>query len=166
MKTLIIAILLLTAMEKADAQPAAAWNLNAGLMATTTAAGIGTGGVTLGKSFLQFAMFPASGYYLALDSVMLTIRQDSKRMHGSGPLHWSLRSSLDGYTGDLMTGTLTSSDQLITVTLPAAFRTHTGAICFRVYSNDQETSSGGNNQLVFDTISVAGAASTGAIAAR
>ena len=158
MKTLIIAILFSTVIGQASAQTAASWDLNEGTAATATAAGIGTGGVTYTNTYYQFAMVAASGYSLDLNSVTITARH-------SGSLNWSLRSSLDGYTKDLTTGTLTGSSEVITAALPVEFRSVTGIVRFRIYVNGQEMATGVNNRPIH-SISVAGEAVTGMLATR
>ncbi len=85
---------------------------------------------------------------------------------GSGPNSWSLRSSLDGYTTDLMTGSLTTSYQALTLTLPAAFQSITGPVTFRIYGYNQVTTSGGLSRLVTNGISIKGQSIAGTLATQ
>lgn len=179
-----MALFLLLAAVSADAQTVEAWNLNGTVSATTLATGAHSGTVTLGPAigsgqynggteyfgedgwpsgaldqdaYLQVPVAPNTGYFLVLNSITLTMRHSTTGTSaGSGPMTWSLRSSVDGYASDLATGTLTTSYQNFTVNLPAAFQYTTGTIRFRVYGYNQVTTTGGSNRFVFDNISIAG----------
>lgn len=192
MKTVVMALSLLLAAVSAGAQTVEAWNLNGTVSATTLATGVHNGTVTLGPSigsgqfnagseyfgedgwssgaldqnaYLQIPVAPNSGYFLVLNSITLTMRHSTTgTAAGSGPLSWSLRSSLDGYASDLATGTLTTSYQNFTVSLPSAFQTTTGTIRFRVYGYNQVTTTGGSNRFVFDNISISGSSIAGTLA--
>lgn len=151
MKTLFFGLLLSTIIGQASAQTAASWDLNQGTAATSTAAGIGTGGVTYAEdnAYYQFAMVAASGYSLDLNSITFTTRH-------TGPITWSLRSSLDGYATDVVTGTANNTTGVITIPLPTKFRSLNGIVRFRVYVNEK----------AIESISVAGEAVTGTLATR
>ncbi|HEY4334608.1 MAG TPA: hypothetical protein VGM89_01890 [Puia sp.] len=194
MKTVLMAMIFLLVVSGATAQTASAWNLNGGLTATTTGTGITAGSVSLGSAivsgqfnssteyfgqdgwpsgaldvnaYLQFSVGPSSGFYVKLNSVTLAIRHSTLGTSaGSGPLTFSLRSSLDGYATDLMTGTLTTTYQNFTVTLPSAFQALMSSVSFRVYGYNQVTTTGGSNRFVFDNISVAGSSTAGTLAIR
>jgi hypothetical protein len=73
---------------------------------------------------------------------------------GSGPKNFTVRSSLDSYTTDISTGSITGSYATFTI-LPGA--THNNvpiAVSFRIYGHNAVIYSGGNNRLVFDNIEV------------
>ncbi len=149
MKTLFFGLLLSTIIGQASAQTAASWDLNQGTAATSTAAGIGTGGVTLGDAYYQFAMVAASGYSLDLNAITFTA-------HHKGQLTYSLRSSLDGYAADVVTGSVNNDSDVITIPLPTKFRSLNGIVRFRVYVSEKSV----------ESISIAGEAVTGTLAAR
>jgi hypothetical protein len=194
MKTVVMALSLLLAAVSAVAQTVEAWNLNGTVSATTTATGVHNGTISLGSAissgqynggteyfgedgwpsgaldqnaYLQIPVAPNSGYFLVLNSMTLTMRHSTTGTSaGSGPLTWSLRSSLDGYTSDLATGTLTTSYQNYTINLPSAFQYTTGTIRFRVYGYNQVTTTGGSNRFVFDNISLSGSSIAMTLALR
>jgi hypothetical protein len=190
MKKWVVAIFFLLTITGAKAQTAAAWNLNGVTSPTTLATGVTAGNVTLGSAissgqfnsgqeyfgengwpsgaldvnaYLQFSAGPGSGYFLNLNSLTITMRR-STTGSGSGPQNFTVRSSLDGYTADLTTGTLTTSYQPINVPLPAAFQMLTGSVSFRVYGYNQVTTSGGSDRFVFDNISANGMTTAGTLA--
>ena len=138
---LLITGLLIT--SKVSAQTAAAW-LNNGLVTpNSTGANITASSTTLGSdivtgafngpdyfgeggwpsgsidlnAYIQVTVGPNTGYYLVLNSITMNLRR-STTGSGSGPNSWSLRSSLDGYTTNLTSGSLTTSYQSIVFTLP------------------------------------------------
>jgi len=184
MKTVVMALFLLLTVAGAGAQTAEAWNLNGVVYATTLATGVHSTTVSLGSAigsgqynagseyfgengwpsggldlnaYLQIPVGPNSGYYLNLSSITLTMRRSTTgTAAGSGPQSWSIRSSLDGYTTDLLTGTLTTSYQNFTINLPASYQALTSVVSFRVYGYNQVTTTGGSNRFVFDNISIAG----------
>jgi hypothetical protein len=118
------------------------------------------------NAYLQFTVSANAGYIEALNTVILTIRHSSLgTAAGSGPASWSLRSSLDGYTADILSGnSLSASYQTITIPLPAAFLSIPSTVSFRLYGYNQTTTAGGSNRLVFDNISVTGQAMSGVLA--
>jgi hypothetical protein len=118
------------------------------------------------NAYLQFTVNGNAGYYVVLNSIVLTIRHSSLgTAAGSGPASWSLRSSLDGYSSDISGGNnLTASYQVFTITLPAAFQSIPSAVTFRVYGYNQTTTAGGSNRMVFDNISISGQAVSGVLA--
>jgi hypothetical protein len=76
----------------------------------------------------QFTITPGAGYALTLTSLLFTHSSND-----AGSITWALRSSIDNYAANISTGTVTTSAQTPTVTLPAASFTNTGAITFRIY---------------------------------
>lgn len=182
LKTLLLATLLAPA---AQAQTAANWNFNSTLSATpgsnlaapNAALGssivsnafngggefYGEGGWPTGgidpNAYLQFSVSPNTGYFLVLNTVTLVIRRSNTGTpQGAGPNNWTLRSSLDGYTSDLATGSQTINYQTFTITLPAAFQTLTGSVSFRLYGYNTTINSGGLSRFVYDNISIQGQA--------
>jgi hypothetical protein len=83
-------------------------------------------------SYIQFTITPNTGYQLDLSSVVLRMRRSTTGSSGSGPLAWSLRSSLDGYTADLGSNSLTSSYSNFTVTLGSSFLNVYTPVTFRL----------------------------------
>ena len=192
MKTPIVLLITgLLIISKVSAQTAAAWTYNGTVTPSTTGANITASSTTLGSdigsgafngseyygeggwpsgsidlnAYLQVTVGPNSGYYMVLNSITMNLRR-STTGSGSGPNSWSLRSSLDGYTTDLMTGSLTTSYQTLTYTLPAAFQSLTGPVTFRIFGYNQVTTSGGLNRFVTNGISIKGQAFTATLAVQ
>ena len=191
-KALALSIACLLILPNARAQTAAVWSFTSTLNATP-GANLAAPAVTMGTSivsnafnsgteffgqdgwpsgtldpnaYLQFTVSGNAGYYVVLNTIVLTIRHSSLGTAvGSGPASWSLRSSLDGYSSDISGGNnLTASYQVFTITLPAAFQSIPSAVTFRVYGYNQTTTAGGSNRMVFDNISISGQAVSGVLA--
>jgi hypothetical protein len=108
-------------------------------------------------AYIQFTISPNTGYQLDLTSVMLSIRRSTTGASGSGPTSWTLRSSLDGYTANLGSNSLTSSYGNFTVTLGSSFLNVYTPVSFRIYGFNTIVSGGGGlSRLVFDNISIQG----------
>ena len=108
-------------------------------------------------AYLQFTLSPNAGYQLDVTSVVLSMRRSTTgTAAGSGPTSWSLRSSLDGYTANLSSNSLTTSIQNFTVTLNSSFLHLHTPITFRLYGYNAVVTTGGLNRLVLDNISVQG----------
>ncbi len=118
------------------------------------------------NAYLQFGIAANTGYYLTLNKLTLSIRHSTTgTAAGSGPISWSLRSSLDGYSTDLVTGNnLTINYQTFTVILPAAFQSIASTVTFRLYGYSSVTTSGGSNRFVINNISIQGQAAAGVLA--
>jgi len=113
------------------------------------------------NAYLEFTISPNTGYHLDLTSVVLSIRRSTTgTAAGSGPTAWSLRSSLDGYTSNLGSNSLTTGIQNFTVNLGSSFLIRAAPITFRLYGYNAVISSGGLNRLVIDNISIQGIGST------
>jgi hypothetical protein len=189
--TLALTGLLLTA--GAEAQTAANWNFNSTLSGTAgsniTASSVSPGSSIVSNAFngstefygqdgwpfgaidpnayLQFSVSPNTGYYLVLNTVTMIIRRSNTGTPaGAGPNNWTLRSSLDGYTTDIATSSMTYNYATFTVPLPAAFQTLSSAITFRLYGYNTTINTGGNSRFVADNISVQGQAISGVLAAQ
>jgi hypothetical protein len=108
------------------------------------------------NAYFQFTVTAGAGYYLQLNTVTLTIRRSTTGTSGAGPQSWSLRSSLDGYSTDLLTGTLTTSYQTVPVTLPAAFQSIASTVTFRLYGYNAQVSTGGSSRVVTNGITIQG----------
>ncbi len=108
------------------------------------------------NAYFQFVITAGAGYFLQLNTVTLTIRRSTTGTSGAGPQSWSLRSSLDGYSTDLETGTLTTSYQTVPVTLPTAFQSIASTVTFRLYGYNAQVSTGGSSRVVTDAINIQG----------
>lgn len=109
------------------------------------------------STYLQFSLSPNSGYQLDISSVTLTIRRSTTGTpSGSGPTQWSLRSSLDGYTSNLSTGTLSTAYNTFVVNLSSSFQFLHSTVTFRLYGYSVVINSGGFSRLVVDDITVQG----------
>lgn len=117
-----------------------------------------TGGLNT-NSYLQFSISPNTGYELNLTDVTLRLRRSSTGTPaGSGPTQWSLRSSLDGYTNDIASGTLSHSLNNFNIALTGYLNIYT-TVTFRLYGYDASIATGGLNRLVADYISIQGISS-------
>lgn len=193
MKTLVLFLTSFIVISVASAQNAGNWPLNtsltgaAGSHLTVSAMSLGysiptssfngssewygEGGWPSGaidpNAYVQFNLTSNTGYYLALNTVTLVMRRSNTGSPaGAGPTSWSLRSSLDNYTTDLATGSMTHNYATYTATLPSSFLTIASDITFRVYGYNATVSSGGTSRMVFDNISVQGQAISGVLAAQ
>lgn len=109
------------------------------------------------NSYIEFSLTPLSGYELNLSSVVLRLRRSNTGSPaGAGPLSWALRSSLDGFSADLATGSMTHNYANYTVSIPA-FIHIAGTLTFRVYGYNATIPGGGTSRMVIDNISVQGA---------
>jgi hypothetical protein len=186
----LIAALAMTVHAKA--QTAATWTFPGSVTPTTTGANITASNTTIGSdiaglgfsgtdfygqdgwpsgaidlnAYLQITVSPNTAYYLVLNSISFNLRRSTTGSSGAGPQSWSLRSSVDGFASDLLTGTLTGAYQSFSLSLPAAFQTLSGAVTFRIYGFNQVTSSGGSNRLVTDNITLTGQAVSGTLAVQ
>ncbi|HEY4287344.1 MAG TPA: hypothetical protein VGN00_09630 [Puia sp.] len=193
LKALTLALTALLLTTGAEAQTAANWNFNTTL-AATTGSNITAPNVSLGSSivsnafngggefygqdgwptgaidpnaYLQFSVNTTTGHYLVLNTVTMVIRRSNTgNPQGAGPNRWSLRSSLDGYTADIATNSMTYNYATFTVTLPAAFQSLSSGVTFRLYGYNTTINSGGNSRFVTDNISVQGQAISGVLAAQ
>ncbi len=172
--------------NKTTAQNIGVWTLNNTLSGTGTAfntvgsislgSGIGSGAFNGGteyygqngwptgalntNSYVQFSLSPVSGYMLNISTLILCMRRSNTGSPaGAGPTSWAVRSSVDGFSSNLATGTMTHNYANYTVTL-TAFTYLTSTITFRIYGYTATVPSGGNNRLVMDNISVQGATGT------
>jgi hypothetical protein len=189
--TLALTALLLTA--GAEAQTAANWGFNNSLSGTpgsnitASAASLGSSivsnafngstefygqdgwpfGAIDPNAYLQFSVSPNTGYYLVLNTVTMIIRRSNTGSpQGAGPNSWSLRSSLDGYTTDIATNSMTYNYATFTATLPSAFQTLSSTVTFRLYGYNTTINTGGNSRFVADNISIQGQAISGVLAAQ
>ena len=108
-------------------------------------------------AYLQFTLSPNTGYQLDVTSVVLSMRRSTTgTAAGSGPTSWSLRSSLDGYTANLASNSLTTTLQNFTVTLNSSFLHLHTPLTFRLYGYNAVVTSGGLSRVVLDNVSVQG----------
>jgi hypothetical protein len=193
MKNLLLVLTLITVsgmVSGVKAQTAAAWTFPGVVTPTTVGAHISASNTTLGSdvvslgfsgsdfygqdgwpsgaidlnAYLQVTVSPSAGYYLVLNSISFNLRRSTTGSSGAGPQSWSLRSSVDGFSSDLLTGTLTGAYQAFTLSLPAAFQALPGIVTFRIYGFNQVTSSGGSNRFVTNNITIIGQSVSGTLA--
>jgi hypothetical protein len=108
-------------------------------------------------AYLQFTLSPNTGYQLDATSVVLSMRRSTTgTAAGSGPTSWSLRSSLDGYTANLASNSLTTTLQNFTVTLNSSFLHLHTPLTFRLYGYNAVVTTGGLSRVVLDNVSVQG----------
>jgi hypothetical protein len=108
------------------------------------------------NAYLQFSVSPVAGYELNIASVVLRMRRSNTGSPaGSGPTQWSLRSSVDGFTNDLASGSMTHNYSNYTIIL-TGFSQLTTTVTFRLYGYAVTAGSGGQNRLVLDNITVTG----------
>jgi hypothetical protein len=107
--------------------------------------------------YLQFSLTPAAGYQLDISSLIITIRRSNTGSPaGAGPNNWSLRSSLDGFTTDIASGSMTYNYANYTVTPGSSFLNLYTTITFRLYGYNTTVNAGGSSRLVVDNITVKG----------
>lgn len=105
--------------------------------------------------YLQFTLVPNIGYALNINSMILRLRHSNTGSGGgSGPKQFSVRSSVDGFTADIASGSVTAAYANHTITAAPAVTAFIGAVTFRVYGYMSVLYSGGNNRFVFDNIEV------------
>lgn len=82
-----------------------------------------------GSAYFEFTLTPAGGYAFNLTGINFGTRSTS-----TGPQAYSIRSSVDNYTADIVTGTI------VVASTPWALKTHTGLaissstpVTFRIY---------------------------------
>lgn len=108
-------------------------------------------------TYLEFTITPNTGYQLDISSVVLTMRRSTTgTAAGSGPTSWSLRSSVDGYTSDLGSNSLTTGMQNFTVTLGSSFLMRPTGVTFRLYGYNANVTTGGLSRLVMDNVTING----------
>ena len=81
--------------------------------------------------YFGFTVTPASGYNLTLTQLAFNQRYDKDP--ASGVTKWVLRSSLDNFTTDIAVDTVTTTMQTDVINLPAGNFTNIGAVTFRFY---------------------------------
>lgn len=115
-------------------------------------------GTTLNtNAYLAFTLTPNAGYQLHVSSIDFNVRRSTTGSpSGAGPRRWVLRSSLDGFTSDIVDNTLTTSPTTVTVTLGGAYVNLSSAITFRLYGFDVYNNPGGLNRFVFENITARG----------
>ncbi|MEO5681788.1 MAG: hypothetical protein ABIQ88_04055 [Chitinophagaceae bacterium] len=169
--------------QKTLAQTIANWTFNSiltgtpGLFNTVTPAGFSTGvpvhsfnggteyfgengwpsGTLNTGMYLQFSLTPLIGYQLDINNLVLRMRRSNTGSpSGSGPTAWSLRSSLDGFTTDIATGSMTHNYADYSITPGSGFINMYTTVVFRLYGYNSSTGTGGSSRLVMDNIRVNG----------
>ncbi|MFN8276440.1 MAG: YDG domain-containing protein [Chitinophagales bacterium] len=100
---------------------------------TNVATNIFGGNASWGTAFsstryLEITLTPDAGYALTVSSIALDVWRSS-----AGATNFVLRSSLDSYTSDLGTGSVTTTQTTNTITLSSSFQNLTTAVTFRIY---------------------------------
>jgi hypothetical protein len=109
------------------------------------------------NAYVQFSLTPNAGYQLDLSSITLRLRRSNTGSPaGSGPTSWSLRSSVDGYSTNIASNSLTHTHTEFTIPLGATFHNQYTTITFRLYGYNATVNSGGLSRVVMDNISVQG----------
>lgn len=106
-----------------------------------------TGAAILLTQYNEFSITPDPGYMLNLTSLSFTHATDKSATK------WCLRSSLDGFSSDLASGTVTATAQTPVITLPTTTFTNIGAVTFRIYLIGAQN---GNTEWYNDNVSVSG----------
>jgi hypothetical protein len=89
-------------------------------------------------NYFSFTLTPAAGYKINLSSFEFTLQRSS-----TGPMNYSLRSSIDNFGSDISTAAFPMAGTLQAVTLSGtAFQNITSAITFRIYGYNAGTGSG------------------------
>jgi hypothetical protein len=108
-------------------------NSNGNLSGATTAATILSTNTNWGAApdvakYMEFTVTPASGAVLSASAISFeTLRT------AAGATNYTLRSSLDAYVSDLGTGTVSTNQSAVSVSLPLAFSSLSAAVSFRLY---------------------------------
>lgn len=120
---------LLTAVSASTGYVGASGNCNAGAAARVGALNTGASG----SAFFEFTLTPSAGYTLAVTNLSFGARSTS-----TGPQAFCVRSSLDGYAADLVTGSIANSSSwsLKSVSVTAISTEAGGAVTFRIYGYD------------------------------
>ncbi|MET0637448.1 MAG: T9SS type A sorting domain-containing protein [Chitinophagaceae bacterium] len=106
--------------------------------------------------YFEFGLAPLVGNSLNIATIALTIRRSSTGTSGSGPTQFAIRSSIDGYTSDILTGNLTPSATTFTFSPGSSFISLLLGVRFRVYGYQAVISSGGLSRLVMENLQVNG----------
>ena len=107
--------------------------------------------------YLQFSLSPLTGYQLDISSLVLRMRRSNTGSPaGAGPVSWALRSSIDGFSANIATGSITHNYADYSITPGAGFVNIYTTVTFRLYGYNTTVNSGGNSRLVFDNIRVNG----------
>ncbi|MFY7734556.1 MAG: beta strand repeat-containing protein [Bacteroidia bacterium] len=85
---------------------------------------------TATSTYFEFTLTPTSGYYVTLSSISF-----GSRCTGTGPTNFAVRSSADGYSTNVATGTLTTNSTwaLYNPTVTSTSSLGSAAITFRIY---------------------------------
>jgi hypothetical protein len=122
---------------------------NAGNAARTGAINTGASG----SAYFEFTLTPATGYSVSFSAISFGTRSTS-----TGPQAYALRSSLDGYVGDIATGTITNnSTWALKSNTSISFSGTSGtAITFRIYGySGTGTPSSGTINWKIDDLTIA-----------
>ena len=107
--------------------------------------------------YLEFTILPLPGYQLDITSLMLRIRRSNTGTPaGAGPTSWSLRSSTDGFSSDIASGSMTLTYANYAVPLTSSFLNQYLPVVFRLYGYNSTVNPGGISRLVIDNITATG----------
>ncbi len=109
-------------------------------------------GTAPGTNYFSFSLTPTAGYSLTLDSLSFGYRGSST----SSPTAFTVRSSADGYTGNLVTGSLTADGSWYHTGTQSITLSFTDTTTLRIYATGAST---GTATLRVDDVQLAGALS-------
>lgn len=109
-------------------------------------------GTAPGTNYFSFSLTPTTGYSLTLDSLSFGYRGSS----ASSPTSFVVRSSADGYTGNLVTGSLSADGGWYHTGTQSITLSFTDTTTLRIYANG---ASAGTATLRVDDVQLAGALS-------
>ncbi len=106
--------------------------------------------------YLTFSVTPNSGYQLSLDSLSFDIAQVF--IGGGYSLSYALRSSVDGFASDILTGSVTTTSGVFsTVTADLSGAAYQGLTGFTARLYLWDGNNGANNYILLDNIILSGA---------
>lgn len=123
----------LTAATLANSMDSSKWN--------TTTSPSTLAEVLSGDKYYSFTVTPASGHTVSLSQLYFKMTRTS-----TGPTTWVLRSSLDGFSGDIATGA--TNGVINNVSLGSGFEGVASAVEFRLYAYGTSGGSGAECRLV------------------
>lgn len=91
-----------------------------------------TGGCNFGE-YVQVTVQPLNDQRITLTGLSFFVNHSVSAMNNTGPQSVRVRSSLDGYSADLIQQSVSSSFQPVSVGLGGSFANQTGPVTFRIY---------------------------------
>lgn len=112
------------------------------------------------NAYVEFSLSPYMSSLMHMSTLTIRMRRSNTGSPaGAGPTAWAVRSSVDGFSSNISTGTVTHAYSNYILSLPA-FTSLASTVTFRIYGYSATVPSGGISRLVFDNISVQGATGT------